>query len=299
MDSNGKKGADKMNVGYFQGAYSVPNTSHFSVVSLRDEWVYFHFEKSFIEDVKTQAVGGTRSARKLVEIPPGDSQPVSKKPAPGLMMYLRPARFQQKDNSTCLVDAFCSAMYDFGCTTAVADLRLHNDTAALSAANKNIWGDFANLVNRCFTPVGLQLFKQKGSITLEEMMECDDSFVIVASLKANDGSEGQHAVAIYDGAIYDANSRFALKKNKESLDWCCGGGDVVCKGFHRAYKLLPITHRNVREDSRGVFQKMNKSGKLVRGWIVSHRTDSSLVQFTDGEKSEATPDELANFDRLY
>jgi hypothetical protein len=293
------KTADRMKIGYFQGAYRVPNTSHYSVVSLLDNWVHGEFEKTYITDVKEQAIRGSRSARKLVEIPPGDPRPQDEQPAPYLLLYMRPSVFQQKDNSTCLVDAFCSAAHAFGCVFETSELRKKEQKSSLSAANKDLWGDFANLVNRHFKPnAGLQIFKESGLKTVEEMMQCDDSFVIIASLKANDGSEGQHAVAILDGAIYDANCEFAMRKSQESLDWCCGGAGVVCTGFHRVYKLLPTNHRNVREEDRFVFKKRNKQGKLVRGWIVSNRSVCSVIQFTDGEKREATPFEVANFTRI-
>ena len=290
---------DPMEVGYYQGAYPVPNTSHFSVVSLLDSWVVGEFDQSFITEVKEQAVGGTRSSRKLVEIPPGDSRSEDKQPAPYLLFYMRPSVFQQKDNSTCLVDAFCSAAHAFGCVFETSELRNKEQKSSLNSSNKDLWRDFANLVNRHFKPnVGLQIYKETGLKTVEQMMQCDDSFVIVATLKGNDGSEGQHAVAILDGAIYDANCKFALRKCQESLNWCCGGEGVVCTGFHRVYKLLPNNHRNVKEEDRFVFQKRNKAGKLVRGWIVSNRTVCSVIQFTDGEKREARPYEVANFRRI-
>ena len=129
-------------------------------------------------------------------------------------------------------------------------------------------------------------------------MKCDDSFVIIASLKASDRSEGQHAIAIWNGGIYDANSRRVLKKKQEALDWCCGGGEVTCTGIHRSYQLLPINHRNVKQEARFVFQTKNSSGKLVRGWIVSQRPVMTLIQFTTGEKREATPYEMSNLTRL-
>ena len=135
-------------------------------------------------------------------------------------------------------------------------------------------------------------------MTVQDMLGWDDSFVVIASLKANDGSEGQHAVAIFDGAIYDANCKFALRKSQESLDWCCGGGGVVCTGLHRAYTLLPINHRNLGRKSRYAFKMKKITGLWVRGWIVSHRPVSTLIQFADGEKREATAFELASFTRL-
>ena len=38
----------KFQIGYFQGAYCVPGTTYFSLVSLRDEWVDFQFEQGFV-----------------------------------------------------------------------------------------------------------------------------------------------------------------------------------------------------------------------------------------------------------
>jgi hypothetical protein len=287
-----EEGANKMELGYFQGAYKVAKTAQFSLVSLQDDWVFGEFAPTFIKDVKLQALQGPRSARRLVEIPPGDSREENDKPPPFLLLYMRPAKFQQKNNSTCLVDAFSSAVHEFGCTNEVEALRKQEASSSLSAANKNIWGDFANLVNRFFKPVGLQLFKIHNVETVEEMMNSDDRFVIIASLKANDGSEGQHAVAIFGGAVYDANCRFALQKSQMAFDWCCGGGGVSCTGFHKVYKLLPVQHKHV---DMHVFKKRLKSGRLVRGWVVSKRPAGFLVQFTDGEKREATPLEVSNF----
>jgi hypothetical protein len=40
-------------------------------------------------------------------------------------------------------------------------------------------------------------------------------------LRAGDKSE-THAVCVFDGCIYDSDSRFALIKNKQALNWCCG-----------------------------------------------------------------------------
>ena len=82
----------------------------------------------------------------MVEIPPGDPKEHDE-PVHDLLWHMRPVKFQQKEFSTCLVDAFCSAMHDFGCESEVVALRTNLEFSRLCAGNKNIWGDFANLVN--------------------------------------------------------------------------------------------------------------------------------------------------------
>jgi hypothetical protein len=122
-----------------------------------------------------------------------------------------------------------------------------------------------------------------------------DNFVIVASLKGSDASDGQHAIAICNGGIFDANCRFALTKTQESLDWCCGGGGIKCIGVHRSYVMLPKDYNNRPVDKRVLFQMLKTNG-MVKGWICgnfdSHRPK---IQFADGEKRLAEPDELTSF----
>jgi hypothetical protein len=101
-------------------------------------------------------------------------------------------------------------LHAFGCVAQVNNLRqmVANEKASsksFSQANVLAWGDFNMLVNRFFKPVGLQSFRQNNARRLSDLLECDDSFVIVALLCAIDYMEGQHAVDIFNGTIYDAN----------------------------------------------------------------------------------------------
>jgi hypothetical protein len=294
----------KATTGYYQGAYSVPGTSHYTTVLLRDEWVNYQFDPTFVEEVKRLAIKGTRAqARRLITVPPGNSRDKLELPPVHLVEYTRESKFQQGENSTCLFDEFCSAMHLFGCVPQVESLRtaVSNEMSpgkSLSQANLLVWGDFNTQVNRYFKSVGLQSVKQNNARTVSDLLGCDDLFAIVALLCASDRMEGQHAIAIFDGAIYDANSRYALSKTQESLDWCCGGNGITCTGIHRSYQILPVNRKKIEENMRFVFQTRNENNCIVRGWVASTLGQSILVQFPDGTKRSAKKAEVASFIRL-
>ena len=284
---------DKVDVGYFQGAYRLPGTSYFSLVSLRDEWVDFQFEPAFVASVKEQGLGGLNNAGELIPVPPGDAKN-HVLPSPQLVHFMRASKYQQRGSSTCLIDAFCSAMHEFGCVRLVEELRANPLSNQVSAANKNIWGDFVRLVNLQFSSVGLRVCKQKGSKSVHELLQQNGQFVILVSLKASDASDGQHAVAIFNGGIFDANYKHVLKKTQKSLDWCCGGDGVTCTGVQRSFIVLPLGYHKLPINSRHVLQARNKTDYLVRGWVCSsNRVGSPLLQFADGVKRESTLEEQA------
>jgi hypothetical protein len=287
----------KWDIGYFQGAYCVPGTSFFSLVSLLDEWVEGQFEPAFVRSVKDQAIAGYHNSRALIPVPPGDAKQQDK-PDECLVFFLRPCKYQQKQKSTCLIDAFCSAIVAFGCLSQVKALREDPECQLVSAACKNIWDVFGKLVNKHFTSVGFRLFKQKGSNkSVLDLLAMDDSFVIVASLKASDASDGQHAIALFNGAIYDANHKFALKKTQASLDWCCGGQGITCIGVQRSFIVMPRGYTALPDNIRFVFTTVNSSGCLMRGWVCHTMDMYNKIQFADGEKRSSSKEELSYFNR--
>ena len=152
------------------------------------------------------------------------------------------------------MDAFCSAMFDFGGIAQVMQLRTAPGFSNINQTSCTFWIDFGNVVNRHFSPIGLQCFRQANNMSVNELLVLDDSFVIITTLKSNDGMVGQHAVAIFNGGIYDANCRYVLKKTQESLDWCCGDGDEKCIGPVRSYQMLPQGFRQLKDDMRFIFQ---------------------------------------------
>jgi hypothetical protein len=296
-DDPGANDAIKGKRGYFQGAYVVPGTTWFSIVSLKDDWVKPEFDPKLLKEVINQGVLGLRPSHKFIPIPPGSSKNQALPPST-LLHYLRNSRFQQGSQSTCLLDCLCSAAYDLGCIQNVETLRAHPGCPTLHQANTLIWNDFGTLVNKHFKSVGLQVFNHTKSHFVKDFLGFDDSFVIIATLRGSDGMAGQHAVAIYNNGIYDANCPFVLKKQQESLDWCCGDGDVTCIGIERSVQLLPIRHKELTPELRFVFQTRNKFECNVRGWVAGTKKKRVMVQFADGESRSVTKDELDMFARL-
>jgi hypothetical protein len=94
------------------------------LVSLHDEWVNFQFEPAFVASVKEQALCGLNNAGGLIPVPPGDAK-AQDPPSPQLVHFMRPSKFQQRGSSTCLIDAFFSAMDEFGCGHLVEELRVN------------------------------------------------------------------------------------------------------------------------------------------------------------------------------
>ena len=256
------------------------------------------FDPVLLKEIRKQGVEGLRASHKtFITIPPGNSKQQSLPPTP-LLHILCKSKIQQGRHTTCLLDCFSSAMYDFGCVDQVQLIRNHPDCHALNQSNKSVWNDFGNFINRHFKEVGLKLYRNKKMGGVQELLTCDDSFVIIAALKASDGMEGQHAVSIFDGGIYDSNSAVVMKKTQEALDWCCGDGNATCTGIHRMYQLLPTNHREVSQDMRFVFQACNVNDCNVRGWVAGTIKDKPLVQFADGERRRVSLEELGMFTRL-
>jgi hypothetical protein len=121
-----------------------------------------------------------------------------------------------------------------------------------------------------------------------------DQFVILVSLKASDRSDGQHAIPIFDGGLFDANYKHVLKKTQASLEWCCGGDGVACTGVHCSFIVLPLGYHELPVHSRHALQARNKCNYLVQGWVCSlNCLGLPLLQFTDGEKRKSTLAEYA------
>jgi hypothetical protein len=179
-----------------------------------------------------------------------------------------------------------------GCATQVATLRYNLLSKAVSAGNKKIWGDFIDLVNRHFAPLGLCLCKQTGCKDVNLLLSWKDNFVIIASLRGSDASDGQHAIAICNGGIFYANYNRALTKTQESLDWCCGGGGIKCLGVHKLYVMLPKYYKDRPVEGRPLFQ-VKKSTEMVKGWTCGRfDSDTPKIQFADSQKRVAKKGEL-------
>jgi hypothetical protein len=180
----------------------------------------------------------------------------------------------------------------------VKELCNHPDIARLNQSNTTVWHDFGNFVNRHFKSVDLQLFCQSMNRQVDELLACDNSFVIVATLTASDGMIGQHAIAIFNDGIYDANCPHVLKKTREALDWCCGDGPVTCIGVHRSYQVLPKKHKDISPEMKYVFQTRDAKDCNMRGWVAASKGEKVIVQFADGHRHKVSMEELGNYTHL-
>jgi hypothetical protein len=238
---------------------------------------------------------GREASDRFIPIPPGKSDKKSLPPN-DLLLYMRKSAYQQGKNSTCLLDAFCSAFHAFGCSNIVERIRTDPKSKHLDQSNSFVWSDFCELVNHEAKQVGLQVIRHRQLKSFLELLEVDDSFLIIASLKANDGMVGQHAIAIFNNGIYDANC-----PSQKSLDWCCGEGkEIKCTGIDRCYQLLP-KHRNmVKEEMQFVFKAQNSKGCTVLGWVASMSEKKGiLIQFSDGiQKRVDSRKEVLKYSRM-
>jgi hypothetical protein len=127
----------------------------------------------------------------FVTIPPGASIRAKTIPPLSLIHYMHWCKYQQGHSTTCLMDAFCSAMiFAFGGITQVVQLRIAPGANVINPTSSTFWMDFGNVVNRHFnTPIGLQCFRQANNMSVNKLLLLDNSFVIIATLKSNDGMD--------------------------------------------------------------------------------------------------------------
>ena len=130
--------------------------------------------------------------------------------------------------------------------------------------------------------MGLQIFCKNNSQLVKDLLTCDNSFVIVAALKASNNMGGQHSIAVFNGGIYDVNCQFVMKKTQKALDWCCGDGNETCTGIDWSYQLLPKHHKEIAEDMRFTIQTRNKKDCNVRGRVAGTKGKLPQLQFVDG-----------------
>jgi hypothetical protein len=93
---------------------------------------------------------------------------------------------------------------------------------------------------------------------------------------------GQHAITIFNDAIYDSSTRYPLKKTIDALNWCVGGGepDIICIGTNRIFQLLP-KHISGEVDEQSI-PKLWKYPDGRKGWISGTKKGKIKVLLSDG-----------------
>lgn len=253
---------------------------------LDEAWVEMNFEANYVKAVKDYGLRnhGERSHEvsrlpnsvKWIQVPPGDSKPEEiSQPPIRLRKKQKVMPFQQKEAKTCLLDGFISAIHVLGFECESKALFEMGDQ--LSQSNINLIQDLIVAINKIFSKYRLVIKAIGQRIEVQELLDINDDFPILALLTNNRGMSGQHAVTILNGSIYDSSATHRLIKCVESLDWSVSSGDnnIVCTGTHRVYQLLP-------RDPPMSPPKMLRFKSRKYGWVDCLRKGKLKVLFTDG-----------------
>ena len=266
-----------------------------AATSLPADWVLHNFEKNYLHAVKKRALSDDFKFKpiKFCHVPPGDPKDSLMEVPIHLCVIdeskrndYKTIKFFQGNDRTCLLDSFCSALYSFGLTEDSIWLNQNGDS--LIQSNLNLMDNFISKVNKALSvkyQLKMRLLGKAGttrSMSIESLLNLDDSFPIIATLIGNNGMFGQHAISIFNGQIFDSSSQHRLKKSKDSLDWCVSGGEacVECIGTYVVYQLRPKTEEF---ECKSYLFKNN-----LRGWICGRKSGKFKVMFTDGSIHQYT-----------
>jgi hypothetical protein len=179
---------------------------------------------------------------------------------------------------TCLIDSFCSAIWEFGLCEAAAGLQ-KSHRANLSQGNYRLIGDWVNATNKQYlNKLKLVIRKLPHLRHVDEVLAWNTSWPLVVLLASSDGGVGQHSVTIYGGGIYEPNAEFVLTKTRASLDWAAGV-NCTCVGITQAYQIVP---RNCGDLTNGPPPMYNVAGH-GRGWVQKTASTYAKVRLMRGE----------------
>jgi hypothetical protein len=147
-------------------------------------------------------------------------------------------KYRQTEALTCLIDSFCSAIWECGLCEAAEGLHREH-RMRLSQSNYWLIGDWIDTTQRnYFNKLQLVIWKLPHLRHVDQVLAWDTAWPLVVLLSSSDGGVGQHSVTIYEEGVYGPNSAFVLTKSRESLDWATGI-DCTCLAITRAYQIVP------------------------------------------------------------
>jgi hypothetical protein len=188
-------------------------------------------------------------------------------------------KYRQTEALTCLIDSFCSAIWECGLCEAAEGLHREH-RMRLSQSNYRLIGDWIDTTQRnYFNKLQLVIRKVPHLRQVDQVLAWDTAWPLVVLLSSSDGGVGQHSVTIYEEGVYEPNSAFVLTKSRESLDWATGI-DCTCLGVTRAYQIVP---RHVGSFTDGPPRIYNVEGH-GRGWVENHTATYAQVRLFSGER---------------
>ncbi len=196
-------------------------------VSLPPDWVTDNFDPIVLDEAQRRAqneedgLTGHLPERFLV-IPPGDSR--DDDPPFGLRHNRGLNYYYQGTVDNCVMGGLVNAVYWWLGQDLADELLKSKHTLGV----KDFWMLFVRHVNDTLREYNLKRF------TCIDILRADDATPMVVQLRSKDKSES-HAICIFQGCVYDSASRFVLKKDVESLHWCCNTYGFEC--HLRVYRL--------------------------------------------------------------
>jgi hypothetical protein len=187
-------------------------------------------------------------------------------------------KYRQTEALTCLIDSFCSVIWEFGVCEAAEGLHREH-RMRLSQSNYQLIGDWIETTQHNYLNI-LQLVIRKlpHLYHVDQVLACDTAWPLVVLLSSSDGGVGQHSVTIYEKGIYEPNATFVLTKSRELLDWATGV-DCTCLGITRAYQILPRHCGSLQDGPPGIY---NVEGH-GRGWVENQTATYAKVRLFSGE----------------
>jgi hypothetical protein len=199
-------------------------------------------------------------------------------PPPQALCTTIQIKYRQAEVLTCLIDSFCSVIWEFGLCEATEGLQQAHWTR-LSQSNYRLIADWINVTNKHYLNKRQLVIRKLPYLRNGyQVLAWDTAWPLVVLLARSDGGVGQHSVTIYDERIYEPNSTFVLTKTRESLDWAAGV-DCTCLGITQAYQIVP---RNSGSLTDGPPRIYNVEGH-GRGWVEKTTSTYAKVQLFSGE----------------
>jgi hypothetical protein len=187
-------------------------------------------------------------------------------------------KYFQTEALTCLIDSFCSAIWEFGLCDAAEGLHREH-LMQLSQRNYRLLGDWIKTTQlNYFNKLQLAIRKLPHLRHVDQVLAWDTAWPLVVMLSSIDGGVGQHSVTIYDEGVYEPNLTFVLTKSRESLDWAAGIG-CTCMGITRAYQIVPWHVGSVIDGPPRIY---NVEGH-GRGWVESTTPTYAKLRLFSGK----------------
>jgi hypothetical protein len=187
-------------------------------------------------------------------------------------------KYRQTEILTCLIDSFCSAIWEFGLCDTAEGLQQEHRTK-LSQSNYRLIADWIDVTNQHYLNKRQLVIRKLTHLRqVDQVLAWDTTWPLVVLLGSSDGAVGQHAVTIYEEGIYEPNAEFVLTKSRGSLDWAAGI-DCTCQGITQAYQIVP---RKCGSLTDGPPRMYNVPGH-GRGWVEKTKATYAKVRLLSGE----------------